>query len=245
MARSRSDSPDEKPGEKPEDAPEPGPSSAEDRDKFQRRAFFLEGFRSLIRPVADAVEKKMDRVERSMDAAWKSSEGAAPVPGGYHYSPEEDRLLRPPGALTEELFLDRCSRGAQCVAACPVQAIQLLDTVDPEKAGTPYIDPHLQACVVCEDLSCMAVCPSGALQKVPAHLISMGLAELRRDHCLRSDGEDCQICVEKCPLGAEAIEIPYQGGDVEVKENGCIGCGVCEMYCPTEPRAIVILERNS
>ncbi len=221
-------------------------SSDSDEDKFVRRSFFLEGFRSLIKPVADAVEKKMDRVEKSMESAWESGESDYDYSTeGYSYGEEEDRLLRPPGALTEELFLDRCSRGAQCVASCPVQAIQLLDTDDPEKAGTPYIDPHIQACVVCEDLSCMQNCPSGALQQVPANLISMGIAELRRDHCLRSDGEDCQICVEKCPLGQDAIEIPYQGADVEVKTDGCIGCGVCEMYCPTEPRAIVILEKNS
>ena len=27
---------------------------------------------------------------------------------------------------------------------------------------------------------------------------------------------------------------------IEVHEEGCVGCGVCEMYCPTEPRAIVV-----
>lgn len=86
----------------------------------------------------------------------------------------------------------------------------------------------------------MKVCPTGALQSVPRHLINIGVAELRRDVCLRTDGEDCRICVEKCPIGEEAILIPADGGDVEVKEDGCIGCGVCEMYCPTVPRAIVV-----
>ena len=29
-------------------------------------------------------------------------------------------------------------------------------------------------------------------------------------------------------------------GRVEVKLPGCVDCGVCELYCPTSPRAITI-----
>ncbi len=222
---------------------------------MRRRAFFTEGLRNLLKPVADLLEERIDHARRSVEASRRAAEGSAAAysegftPGGYYSEDPDDRLLRPPGAVAEELFLERCSRGGKCVAACPVQAIQFHDgggsaDVDDRVAGTPTIDPQIQACVVCEDLACMQVCPSGALQKIPRHLIDMGIAELRRDICLRSDGEDCQICVEKCPLGAVAIEIPHQGADVEVKTDGCVGCGVCEMYCPTVPRAIVVKERS-
>ena len=85
----------------------------------------------------------------------------------------------------------------------------------------------------------MHACPSGALELVELAKIQMGLARLYEEHCLRSNGEDCRICVEKCPLGEAAIRID-QAGTVEVREPGCVGCGVCEMYCPTTPKAIVI-----
>jgi ferredoxin-type protein NapG len=121
-----------------------------------------------------------------------------------------------------------------------VQAIRLLESDDPRLSGTPFIDPQMQACVVCEDLACMKVCPTGALQSVPRHLIHIGVAEVRQDVCVRKHGDDCRLCVEKCPIGATAIHLAEGSGEVVVREEGCVGCGVCEMYCPTEPRAIVI-----
>lgn len=208
-----------------------------EKENLHRRQFFREGLRNLLRPVADVLEDRMEQVKTSIESAHTRSVGF----GGKKYENHEaTRLIRPPGALEEELFLDRCSGCAQCVSACPVQAIQLLQSDDPRKNDTPYVDPRSKACVVCDDLSCMDACPTGALQKIPRHLIHMGVAELRRDVCVRSDGQDCQICVEKCPIGPDALDIPYQGADVEVKTDGCVGCGVCEEYCPTEPRAIVI-----
>ena len=71
----------------------------------------------------------------------------------------------------------------------------------------------------------------------------MGLAVLHADACLRTRGEDCQICVDKCPVGTSAIEIPYPGAPVTVRD-ACTGCGVCEMYCPTHPRAITVEPRT-
>ena len=216
--------------------------SDEDANRMERRSFFTEGFRSLMKPFSEAVESRLDNLHRAVEeskrVAMGSGSRSVPTPTGGAAS--EARLLRPPGALAEELFVDRCACSAQCVSACPVNAIQLLESDDPRLNGTPYIDPSSQACVVCEDLACMKVCPSGALQSVPRRLIHIGVAELHRDLCVRTDGEDCRECVEKCPLGSEAIDIPHQGADVEVKEDGCIGCGVCEMYCPTDPRAITV-----
>jgi NAD-dependent dihydropyrimidine dehydrogenase PreA subunit len=71
----------------------------------------------------------------------------------------------------------------------------------------------------------------------------MGLAVLDPAICLRGKGEDCQVCVDKCPV-PRAISIPYQGGPVIVHDPGCVGCGVCEMYCPTAPKAIVVVPES-
>lgn len=235
----------------------PEPDNGDQR--LGRRGFFTQGFRNLLKPLADVVEKKLERLDLPADEPPPSGgSSSGPGPGQYGYAAPHGQpagyvpqfhssgvRLRPPGALPEGEFLARCSSCGKCAEACPVRAIQLL----PEDHGggglrRPSIDPARQACVVCNDLSCMKVCPTGALQLVAAHEIRMGLAVLKPDLCVRTRGEDCQICVDKCPLGTVAIEIPFPGAPVNVRA-GCTGCGVCQMYCPTEPRAIVIEPRES
>ncbi len=198
-----------------------------------------------MRPLARFVEERIDRARLPPGMLYGSHEDnpAPAVPARGSDPAVEGRVLRPPGALKEELFTDRCLRSGECVAACPVQAIRPFQTEDGRLSGLPFIDPAVQACVVCDGLHCMKVCPSGALSLVPRHSIAMGLAELRPDICVRTSGEECQICVDKCPIGRSAIEIPYFGARVEVKSDGCVGCGVCEQYCPTTPKAIVIRKR--
>ena len=131
--------------------------------------------------------------------------------------------------------------------ACPAQAIRL----EPGTAGgLPFIVPREQPCVVCTDLSCMKVCPTGALKMVSAvSEISMGIAVVDHARCLRgpfddelSDpadrpqvtghgfhGEDCRLCVTSCPVGESAMAIDA-GGKVAILA-GCIGCGVCYASC--------------
>ncbi len=154
-------------------------------------------------------------------------------------------VLRPPGALPEQAFLDTCQRCGNCGDVCPARAIRPISSDDPERAGTPYINPDSAACVVCDELACMKVCPSGALRLVdrPGD-IRMGLARVQTEHCLRTRGQDCVICVEKCPFGTSAIDIS-DGGEIEVKPAGCVGCGVCQFYCPTQPKAILVEPHGS
>jgi ferredoxin-type protein NapG len=181
-----------------------------------RRTMFRLGFRKLMEPVADFIERRLD------------------IPLPVHRN-----RLRPPGALPEKQFLDTCYRCGNCVEICPAHAIRPVP--DGEAAcGTPYIDPDLAACVVCDGLSCMKVCPSGALRLVDApEAIRMGLARVEQHTCLRRHGEQCTICIDRCPFGAQAIGIDSMGA-VEVRPEGCVGCGVCQFYCPTLPKAIVV-----
>ena len=214
-----------------------------DQGRVHRRGFFVEGLRNILKPIAHMAERRLDKVglpdweeyqrTRKTDARGSSD----PIPG----VPLPDRpVLRPPGALDEDAFLDTCLTSGQCVSSCPVNAIKWAIDEDSRREGKPFIDPQDQACVVCEDLSCMQACPSGALVPIAKESIRMGLAVLDESVCVRVQGEDCQICVDKCPLGADAISIAYYASPIEVHEDGCVGCGVCEMYCPTEPRAIVV-----
>lgn len=238
-----------------------GETSDGDGDRFHRRGFFLQGFRNLLKPIADVVEKRLEHLEtvegsssKGPTGSWDRGTPGATIPGagasgavgaypGGLHADVATVFLRPPGALPEGEFLARCGSCARCVAACPVSAIRPHSHPDPKLNQKPVIVAANQACVVCNDLSCMKVCPTGALQPLDRASIRMGRAVLLRDVCVRSKGEDCQICVDKCPLGTTAIEIPLPGADVSVKD-GCTGCGVCEMYCPTTPRAIVVEPRQ-
>ncbi len=54
--------------------------------------------------------------------------------------------------------------------------------------------------------------------------------------------EICDLCVAYCPLGEEAIVLDKieEGKFLPKVKDGCVGCGVCQMVCPTNPVAIVV-----
>ena len=193
-----------------------------------RRRFFAAGLKALF----DSV----DGASRSLRDAFPGARGALHRLRTTVHEP----LLRPPGALPEVEFAATCERSGQCVAACPVHALVPLRSSEPARSGTPYLVPSRQACVVCDDLSCMKACPSGALVLVAKEAIRIGLAQVHHDDCLRSAGGPCRECVDRCPLGSAALGLDARGR-VEVRAAGCTGCGVCELFCPTTPRAITVL----
>ncbi|MBI1724680.1 MAG: 4Fe-4S dicluster domain-containing protein [Candidatus Tectomicrobia bacterium] len=162
-----------------------------------------------------------------------------------HRPPEQDLLLRPPGAAKPEArFLELCLGSAACSIACPANAIRMVPRRDDPGLIGPLIRPAENACVLCEGLSCMKACPTGALTLVPREAIRIGLAGVDGGECLAWSGqqESCAACAERCPVGAAAIVIEERGGarGPVVREAGCTGCGVCEYYCPVYPSAIRI-----
>jgi len=203
---------------------------------MDRRRFFREGLRELFKPVSKAIEP-IERVARELG----NLEHAGAYPAGYAQPPKP--VVRPPGALLEEKFLETCSRCGKCAEVCPAQCIRLDDT-RAVGGGAPYIDVETMPCVLCDGLLCMPACPTGALVVTPLAEIDIGTAQWRPNLCTRTVlGDDCRLCVEHCPLGEAAIRLD-EAGRVQVIEDGCIGCGVCEHYCPTTPqKAIVIIPK--
>jgi len=182
-----------------------------------RRSMFRLGFRAIMEPVANYIQERIDI-----------------------QLPVIREVLRPPGAVAEKKFLDTCYRCGNCVDVCPAKAIRPMSTENVTQTGTPYIDPDLSACVVCDELACMKACPSGALQLVSdPRRIRMGLAAVDNAVCVRSKGGNCTLCIDKCPFGTEAIRLNAAGA-IEVVSAGCVGCGSCQFYCPTTPKAIVV-----
>lgn len=138
-------------------------------------------------------------------------------------------LIRPPGSLTEEEFVNKCIRCGECVKVCPAQCLKSF----PLKEGlftwaTPHIIPREAGCIRC--LSCGQVCPSGAIQEVSVEEVKIGTAKIQRSTCLVwAEKKPCLVCMEYCPVGA--IHTDSRGRPI-VDVNFCIGCGVCEENCP-------------
>ena len=189
-------------------------------DETGRRGFFKEALNQLIQPVAEFLDNPVADHLLAADT-------------------EQGVVFRPPGALPESEFLEKCHRCGNCVKNCPANAIQPLQSTNANISNTPYINPDEQPCVICDSLACMYVCPSGALQPVYAEDIKIGLAVFTAETCLRTKDVDCTYCVDTCPIGGDAIHLTSDGV-VEVIDLGCTGCGVCQYACPTSPKSIVI-----
>jgi len=156
------------------------------------------------------------------------------------------RFLRPPGALSEEDFLNRCIHCGQCGEACPNRCINYFELENGlSSLDTPYIIPREKACILC--MKCGDVCPTGAIQPIDKNLqdivdgVKMGRAVVDRQLCLSWQGKSCGVCYRACKLPDIAIRV----GMMEQPHilDDCIGCGLCERSCIQIPQAIKILPR--
>lgn len=157
-------------------------------------------------------------------------------------------LIRPPGSLPEEEFLDKCIRCAECMKACPTNALQpALFQGGVEAIGTPIIVPKVGYCEY-ECNTCGQVCPTGAIRKLPMEekqKFKMGTAYFNKNKCYPwNEHINCLVCEEHCPVPEKAIKF-WETEVLEQKTNKvikvllpyvvtdlCIGCGICENKCP-------------
>ncbi len=168
--------------------------------------------------------------------------------------------VRPPGSVPEPEFLELCIRCGECFKACPNSVLQPMGFGQGlEGLWTPRVNADWAGC----DSSCNAcgqVCPTGAIRALPlaekrwAH---MGLAFVDQATCLPFAGrEACQLCVDECAAaGYNAIEFTRVGTQADagglpidgtgylapvVREDLCVGCGLCQTRC----RAINVEEKG-
>ena len=133
--------------------------------------------------------------------------------------------LRPPGAVEEDLFLERCTRCNDCVKACPHGSI-----VFHQQDGTPVIFADQVPCYLCGDLPCIAACSTDALMTIDGPgQVRMGVATI--SHRLCTAGQGCHACVSKCPT--DSLSMDFDTQRLAVDSSRCVGCGLCEQVCRT------------
>lgn len=181
-------------------------------------------------------------------------------------------VLRPPGALPEEDFLKACIKCGLCAEACVNRdsnknkdgskrpgTLQMAKGGDHRMIGTPFFTPIDVPCYMCDDIPCVPVCPSGALdmpsllnekEELDINKARMGLAVVHKESCIAFWGIQCDACYRACPLLDEAITLEYQKNERTgkhafllpiVHSDVCTGCGLCEKACVTEKPAIFVL----
>ena len=177
---------------------------------------------------------------------------------GQIHKVSNPRLIRPPGSLREQGFLELCQRCGLCMKACPTNVINpTLSEAGMAGFWTPHLIMTLGYCEYTCTL-CGSVCPSGAIAEISAkekmeRPIRIGSAYVDRGRCLPWSGNaPCIVCEEHCPTSPKAI---YLRDDVVPGPDGkrlmvklpyvdlkrCVGCGICEYRCPVRGRPAIVV----
>ncbi|CAN5358957.1 hypothetical protein BH09MYX1_BH09MYX1_55910 [soil metagenome] len=142
------------------------------------------------------------------------------------------KVIRPPGAVEERAFLERCIRCAECMKVCPNNALHpaFLES-GIEGIWTPILIARIgyceHSCVLCGQ-----VCPTGAIQKITEKEklgidqppIKIGTAFYDHGRCLPwSMGTPCIVCEEFGPTSPKAIWVEEVDELVRDKVPGANG----------------------
>lgn len=154
-------------------------------------------------------------------------------------------VVRPPGAVNENIFAGLCTRCGNCINVCP-ESIIFPDFGASGISGflTPILKYDRRYCSEwC--YKCVDSCPTAAIRRISLEqkrLIAVGAARINKSRCLAwTARQDCIVCQEFCPY--QAIAIVENGGVncPEVMEALCRGCGACQSQCPAIPDKAIIV----
>ena len=129
-------------------------------------------------------------------------------------------VIRPPGSLPEEAFLQRCIKCGQCMRVCPTNVIHPAGLqAGIEGIWTPMLNFRMgtsgcqHGCIACGNL-----CPTAAIRPIsiderlgkgsfePKGPMRIGMAFVDRGRCLPwSMDRPCIVCQENCPVSPKAI----------------------------------------
>ncbi len=129
-------------------------------------------------------------------------------------------VIRPPGSLPEEVFLQRCIKCGQCMRVCPTNVIHPAGLqAGIEGIWTPMLNFRMgtsgcqHGCIACGNL-----CPTAAIRPIsiderlgkgsfePKGPMRIGMAFVDRGRCLPwAMDRPCIVCQENCPVSPKAI----------------------------------------
>ncbi|HEX7502560.1 MAG TPA: 4Fe-4S binding protein [Acidobacteriota bacterium] len=190
----------------------------------------------------------LDLGRRQVLAAAGCGLVAAALPQiGVDKKSKDHSFIRPPGAVAEKEFLEKCIRCGACMQACPTNAIHpAVFQSGLEGLWTPVLVPVNGYCEY-ECHRCTQICPTHALSRLTLDekkRFKIGTAVVNRSACYTyADGYNCAVCEEHCPVPDKAIRFRevdvnnFRGKVKKVKQiyvvpDLCIGCGICENVCP-------------
>ncbi|MFH1893073.1 MAG: 4Fe-4S binding protein [Candidatus Zixiibacteriota bacterium] len=212
-------------------------------------------FRLFPKDALDQVKPAPDITRRKVAASILGGAVAVPLmrSGDDFEANFSEKLIRPPGSVSEDQFLSRCVRCGECMKVCPNNALHpTFLEAGWEGIWSPILIPRIGYCEHTCTL-CSQVCPTGAIREITLEdkvgtedkrAISIGTAFFDRGRCLPwAMATPCIVCEEWCPTSPKAIyfvEEEVVGPDkklVTVKRphmnpDVCIGCGACEKVCP-------------
>lgn len=147
------------------------------------------------------------------------------------------KYIRPPAAVSPELFNSLCCRCGNCNKVCPTGIIvPQTDPVNITGWMTPEISFGPGYCLETCNL-CSSVCPTGAITLFSVNSkdqLFMGTAEVTMENCLLVNNKECVKCRESCKFSA--IEFVHGTSifnlNPVVHLNKCVGCGACKVVCP-------------
>lgn len=136
-------------------------------------------------------------------------------------------LQRPPWALAEPQFLERCDRCGHCVSRCPTRILKK------GRGGFPEVDFSAGECLFCAD--CVGVCQPGALSQTPDRQPWALRAVIETGACVAQRGVECRSCTDPCESRAIRMRLQVGGAAIpEVNLSNCNGCGACYAVCPVQ-----------
>ncbi|MBU1320224.1 MAG: 4Fe-4S binding protein [candidate division Zixibacteria bacterium] len=212
-------------------------------------------FKLFPKDALDQVNPAPDITRRKVAASILGGAVAVPLmrSGDDFEANFNEKLIRPPGSVSEDQFLSRCVRCGECMKVCPNNALHpTFLEAGWEGIWSPILIPRIGYCEHTCTL-CSQVCPTGAIREITLEdkvgtedkrAISIGTAFFDRGRCLPwAMATPCIVCEEWCPTSPKAIyfvEEEVVGPDkklVTVKRphmnpDVCIGCGACEKVCP-------------